>query len=113
MPSTYRRDPKSFASSAVETSTSRSFGEKPSTRLNADSAPPARRDCSAPRRCWKLRRQVASFTDVRERPARDACLMDAIRTTGLTKRYGSTLALDNLDLAVGSGEVYGFLGPNG
>jgi ABC-2 type transport system ATP-binding protein len=43
-----------------------------------------------------------------------ACrLMDAIRATGLTKRYGSTLALDNLDLAVGEGEVYGFLGPNG
>ncbi len=39
--------------------------------------------------------------------------MDAIRTTGLTKRYGSTLALDGLDLVVGEGEVYGFLGPNG
>ena len=39
--------------------------------------------------------------------------MDAIRATGLTKRYGSTLALDGLDLAVGEGEVYGFLGPNG
>jgi ABC-2 type transport system ATP-binding protein len=39
--------------------------------------------------------------------------MDAIRATGLTKRYGSTLALDNLDLAVDEGEVYGFLGPNG
>jgi len=39
--------------------------------------------------------------------------MDAIRATGLTKRYGSTLALDDLDLAVAQGEVYGFLGPNG
>ena len=37
----------------------------------------------------------------------------AIRTEGLTKRYGSTLALDRLDLAVQEGEVYGFLGPNG
>jgi ABC-2 type transport system ATP-binding protein len=39
--------------------------------------------------------------------------MDAIRTEGLTKRYGSTLALDGLDLAVAPGEVYGYLGPNG
>jgi len=37
----------------------------------------------------------------------------AIRTEGLTKRYGSTLALDQLDLSVAEGEVYGYLGPNG
>ncbi len=36
-----------------------------------------------------------------------------ILTEGLIKRYGSTLALDRLDLAVGDGEVYGYLGPNG
>jgi len=36
-----------------------------------------------------------------------------IRTEGLSKRYGSTLALDGLDLAVREGEVYGYLGPNG
>jgi ABC-2 type transport system ATP-binding protein len=37
----------------------------------------------------------------------------AIRTLGLTKRYGTTLALDHLDLDITEGEVYGFLGPNG
>ena len=37
----------------------------------------------------------------------------AIRTEGLTKRYGSTLALDHLDLEVSPGEVLGYLGPNG
>jgi ABC-2 type transport system ATP-binding protein len=37
----------------------------------------------------------------------------AIRTEGLSKRYGETLALDALDLVVGPGEVYGYLGPNG
>ncbi len=37
----------------------------------------------------------------------------AIRTEGLSKRYGNTLALDGLDLSVGEGEVYGYLGPNG
>jgi ABC-2 type transport system ATP-binding protein len=36
-----------------------------------------------------------------------------IRAEGLTKRYGRTLALDGLDLAIPAGEVYGFLGPNG
>ena len=39
--------------------------------------------------------------------------MYAVQTEGLTKRYGSTLALDALDLTVSQGEVYGFLGPNG
>jgi ABC-2 type transport system ATP-binding protein len=39
--------------------------------------------------------------------------MTAIRTDGLSKRYGETLALDSLDLAVSEGEVYGYLGPNG
>src|SRR5690242_2261013 len=36
----------------------------------------------------------------------------AIRTEGLSKRYGDTLALDSLSLEVAEGEVYGFLGPN-
>jgi ABC-2 type transport system ATP-binding protein len=31
----------------------------------------------------------------------------------LTKRYGSLVAVDSLDLRVHAGEVYGFLGPNG
>jgi ABC-type uncharacterized transport system ATPase subunit len=37
----------------------------------------------------------------------------AIRTAGLSKSYGRTLALDGLDLSVERGEVYGYLGPNG
>jgi polyether ionophore transport system ATP-binding protein len=37
----------------------------------------------------------------------------AIRTSGLTKRYGKVTALDTLDLQVRPGEVLGFLGPNG
>ncbi len=37
----------------------------------------------------------------------------AIRTEGLTKRYGDVVALDHLDLEVGTGEVVGYLGPNG
>jgi ABC-2 type transport system ATP-binding protein len=37
----------------------------------------------------------------------------AITTHGLTKQFGSVLAVDHLDLEVQRGEVFGFLGPNG
>ena len=37
----------------------------------------------------------------------------AIRTTGLTKVYGDTKALDGVDLTVPEGSIFGFLGPNG
>ena len=37
----------------------------------------------------------------------------AIETRGLTKRFGSILALDRLDLAVPRGSIFGLLGPNG
>jgi ABC-2 type transport system ATP-binding protein len=36
-----------------------------------------------------------------------------IRTEGLTKRYGRSPALVDLDLEVQQGEVFGYLGPNG
>lgn len=39
--------------------------------------------------------------------------MSAIRSESLTKRYGETVALDQLHLEVEVGEVYGYLGPNG
>ncbi|WP_225851090.1 ABC transporter ATP-binding protein [Streptomyces sp. HPF1205] len=39
--------------------------------------------------------------------------MEVIRSEGLGKRYGRAVAVDGLDLAVGEGQVYGFLGPNG
>ncbi|MEZ5381138.1 MAG: ABC transporter ATP-binding protein [Microthrixaceae bacterium] len=37
----------------------------------------------------------------------------AICTSGLTKHFGDTVALEDLDLEVASGCVFGFLGPNG
>jgi len=36
-----------------------------------------------------------------------------IEATGLTKRYGKTLAVNNLSFSVAAGQVTGFLGPNG
>lgn len=39
--------------------------------------------------------------------------MTAIRCQGLTKRYGSIVALDNLDLTIEDKVIFGFLGPNG
>jgi ABC-2 type transport system ATP-binding protein len=37
----------------------------------------------------------------------------AIETHALVKTFGKTKAVDNIELAVGTGIVYGFLGPNG
>ena len=37
----------------------------------------------------------------------------ALRAEGLTKRFSTTLAVDELSLTVPPGEVFGFLGPNG
>jgi lantibiotic transport system ATP-binding protein len=37
----------------------------------------------------------------------------AVRTDGLTKRFGHQTVVDAIDLAVPTGSVYGFLGPNG
>lgn len=37
----------------------------------------------------------------------------AVETRGLTKRFGSHAAVDNVDLSVPAGSVFGFLGPNG
>jgi len=37
----------------------------------------------------------------------------AIETSDLTKRYGDLIAVDNLNLKIDYGEVFGLLGPNG
>jgi ABC-2 type transport system ATP-binding protein len=38
---------------------------------------------------------------------------EAVRTEALTKYYGPVVGVEDLDLAVAPGEVFGFLGPNG
>ena len=42
-----------------------------------------------------------------------ASTVSAVRTFGLTKWYGATLGIEELDLEVRCGEVLGLLGPNG
>ena len=37
----------------------------------------------------------------------------AVFAKGLHRHFGQTRAVDGIDLAVSSGEIYGFLGPNG
>jgi ABC-2 type transport system ATP-binding protein len=39
--------------------------------------------------------------------------VDAIVTTGLTRRFGDFTAVEDVNLSVGPGQFYGFLGPNG
>jgi ABC-2 type transport system ATP-binding protein len=49
-----------------------------------------------------------------DRPASGVAVSGfAVSSSGLTKRFGSQLAVDGIDLAVPHGSVYGFLGPNG
>src|SRR3954467_5695925 len=40
-------------------------------------------------------------------------MAQAIEVSGLTKRFGATLAVDDLSFSVDHGRIVGFLGPNG
>ena len=39
--------------------------------------------------------------------------MNAIETRGLTKYYGKSRGIDDLNLQVEQGEFFGYIGPNG
>jgi ABC-2 type transport system ATP-binding protein len=38
---------------------------------------------------------------------------NVVQTSGLTKKFGSLVAVNHMDLSVDTGEIFGFLGPNG
>jgi ABC-2 type transport system ATP-binding protein len=44
---------------------------------------------------------------------RPVAFESAVRTVGLTKRYGEVLAVDGLELEIAAGQFFGLLGPNG
>lgn len=46
-------------------------------------------------------------------PPSDVVTVPAIEVRGLTKRYGDLVAVDDLDLVVPAGGVFGLIGPNG
>ena len=54
-----------------------------------------------------------SNTAVSHIPAPRGDIDTAIAIEGLTKRYGDLVAVDDLTLTIGHGEVFGLLGPNG
>ena len=39
--------------------------------------------------------------------------VDVIQVEGPVRKYGAFTAVDGVSFAVGAGEVFGFLGPNG
>ena len=55
---------------------------------------------------------IAAGDEERGSP-RMAAEVAAIEIHGLTKRYGTMVAVDQLNLTVNTGEIFGFLGPNG
>ena len=40
-------------------------------------------------------------------------MKEIVKTTNLTKRYSDVCCVNNLDMSVKEGKIYGFLGPNG
>ncbi|GHH73220.1 hypothetical protein GCM10018793_11540 [Streptomyces sulfonofaciens] len=84
-------------------------------------APPAHDE--APSRTSGTHPAADATTDARadptaEQPARgrrapEGAGTDAVACTGLDYTFGTTKAVDGLDLAVAAGEVFGLLGPNG
>src|SRR3981189_1533996 len=49
----------------------------------------------------------------RSRPRRSAEAMACIEARGLRKAFGTTVAVDGIDLRVEAGRILGLIGPNG
>lgn len=50
---------------------------------------------------------------MRQLLSNECSVRNVVEVEGLSKRFGSVVALDRLDLRVAHGEIHGFLGPNG
>src|SRR5581483_2183809 len=87
------------------------IGSRPLPRDRAQAAASRRR---RDRRSTTARRNPErGRRPVRERGRFDPLVTTAIETVGLRKLYGTTRALDDVNLAVEEGSIFGFLGPNG
>src|SRR5207253_10053287 len=65
-------------------------------------------------RLWKPVSRQSDFRYSHHLPPAPMKAMDtAIEIHGLTKRFGHFTAVNEVSLAVESGEIFGFLGPNG
>jgi ABC-2 type transport system ATP-binding protein len=64
--------------------------------------------CSAGLESTRTRIEIST-----PRPSPEEEMNLAIETTGLAKGFGTTRAVNGIDLAIASGSVYGLLGPNG
>ena len=56
---------------------------------------------------------MSTQTTIETRPGPNQSNDIILRTTGLTKSFGKLKAVDNLNIEIRRGEVFGFLGPNG
>src|SRR5690606_6073762 len=61
----------------------------------------------------RINRSPTSLPTPRVRPAGDARGMNVIEVSHLHKRYGDTVAVDDVSFTVEEGEIFGILGPNG
>lgn len=57
--------------------------------------------------------EVEDWSAILAHTARDKHPELAIEARGLTRRFGAFIAVDNVDLGIRRGEIFGFLGPNG
>ena len=57
--------------------------------------------------------QTTTQTTARDAVEGDGAGLEAIRFDGVTKRFGSTVAVDDLNLAIRRGEFFSLLGPSG
>jgi spermidine/putrescine transport system ATP-binding protein len=57
--------------------------------------------------------QTTTETSAREAVEGDGAGLEAIRFDGVTKRFGSTVAVDDLNLSIRRGEFFSLLGPSG
>src|ERR1700734_2175621 len=63
-----------------------------------------------PRQVGTQARSRGCWPEIRTPAGRDSNMIEA---RGLSKRYGDTLAVDNLSFSIAPGKITGFLGPNG